>query len=517
MQSTISGTAATAAAEGSQQARVCWYPPYVSSSGVEAIELAASAGLYLDEWQGMELTHALGERADGSWSAFEVGVCIPRQNGKDGLLEARELAGLYLLDEKLLTHSAHQFDTSLEHFRRLLALIEWTPDLSKRVKRISRSHGEEGIELHGLPGQRVLGGQRIRFRTRTGGGGRGFSGDLLVLNEAMIITEAAHGALLPTLSAQENPQVWYTGSAVDQTKHDHGLVFARVRARGVKGGDPRLAYFEHSPDLTLAQAMMPEHAKNSAHWAAGNPALGNRISHEYVEQEQRALDPRTFAVERLGVGDWPDPDGAAARVISKDAWAARTDTASALANSLAFCIDTTPDRSSSVICVAGRREDGDTHGELIDQRPGTDWLVDRAVEIVRRHGRKTPVLIDANSPAASLVAELKAKRVEVREVTTKEHGQACGIVFDAVAGKSPTFWHLGQEELEEALKGAAKAPLGDELWKWSRKNSGVDISPLVGVTLALWGCVAMPKAAPKYIDLNDTYRQLVESGAIPRR
>ena len=37
------------------------------------------------------------ERADGNWSAFEVGVNVPRQNGKGGIIEARELAGLFLL------------------------------------------------------------------------------------------------------------------------------------------------------------------------------------------------------------------------------------------------------------------------------------------------------------------------------------------------------------------------------------------------------------------------------------
>jgi hypothetical protein len=125
------------------------------------------AGLVLDPWQAFVLEHALGERADGRWAAFEVGVVVSRQNGKGAILEARELAGLFLLGERLVVHSAHQFDTSLEAFRRLLGLIEDTPDLDRRVKRVSRSHGEEGIELKG--------GQRIRFRTRTKGGGRGFA------------------------------------------------------------------------------------------------------------------------------------------------------------------------------------------------------------------------------------------------------------------------------------------------------------------------------------------------------
>jgi hypothetical protein len=68
-----------------------------------------------------------------------------------------------------------------------------------------------------------------------------------VLDEAMAIPEAMHGALLPTLSARPNPQVWYTGSAVDQEEMENGVVFARVRERAVKGEDPSLAYFGWSP------------------------------------------------------------------------------------------------------------------------------------------------------------------------------------------------------------------------------------------------------------------------------
>jgi hypothetical protein len=33
------------------------------------------------------------------------------------------------------------------------------------------------------------------------------------------------------------------------------------------------------------------------------------------------MDPRTFAVERLGVGDWPRVDGGGADVIDPELWA----------------------------------------------------------------------------------------------------------------------------------------------------------------------------------------------------
>jgi len=153
---------------GAQRPRVFTAPSYTSSAGQEAVELAAHAGLVLDDWQQHALHVGLGERADGSWSAFEVAVNVPRQNGKGGIIEARELAGLFLLGERLILHSAHEFKTSIEAFRRIVALVTNTDGLRKRVKAIRRTTGEEAIEL--------LNGQRLRFLARSGGSGRGFTG-----------------------------------------------------------------------------------------------------------------------------------------------------------------------------------------------------------------------------------------------------------------------------------------------------------------------------------------------------
>lgn len=101
---------------GAQLTRVYSYPEFSSSSGQDAIELAALAGLELDEWQQFVLVNSLGEadvwkcplctnRSSGPgywecpehpvsdplhpWASFEVGLCVPRQNGKGGVLEAR--------------------------------------------------------------------------------------------------------------------------------------------------------------------------------------------------------------------------------------------------------------------------------------------------------------------------------------------------------------------------------------------------------------------------------------------
>jgi hypothetical protein len=298
--------------EGVQQPSIHAVPSYVSSTGTEAIELAAMAGLYVDPWQELAIHDGLGEREDGNWAAFEVGVEVPRQNGKGGILEVRELAGLFLLDERLVIHSAHEFSTAEEALERMAALIEGCADLSRRVKVIKRSHGQEGIYL--------TNGQRLRYKTRTKGGGRGFTADCVILDEAMVIPEAFLGALMPTLSARPNPQLWYTGSAVDQEIMDHGIVFARLRERALRGDDPALAYFGWGAPYPDPESVPATAASDPQMWAQANPALGIRIAAAHISNEQRSMDPRTFAVERLGVGDWPATDGSGETVIRPEDW-----------------------------------------------------------------------------------------------------------------------------------------------------------------------------------------------------
>jgi hypothetical protein len=109
-----------------------------------------------------------------------VGVRGRRDRGpaerQGRILEARELAGLFLFGEQLILHSAHEFKTAQEAFRRVLGLIQNTPDLDKLVSRVRTSHGEEGVELRN--------GARLRFVARSTGSGRGFSGDVVILDEA---------------------------------------------------------------------------------------------------------------------------------------------------------------------------------------------------------------------------------------------------------------------------------------------------------------------------------------------
>ena len=471
-------TRSATATLGAQRPRHLWIPEYDGTRGDEAIELAEFVGLTPDEWQRFVTLHMLGTRAGGQWAAFEIGLEVARQNGKGGVYEIRELAGLFLFGEKLLIHSAHEYKTSEQALNRMEQLIDGCPDLSRRVRTVKRSHGQEGIYLKT--------GQELRYFTRTSSAGRGFSCDFLGLDEAMVIKHSMHSAIFPTMSARPNPQILYAGSAVDQETMEHGLVFARLRERGIKGDDPRLAYFGWGAPFDHPDEVDDEAATDPEVWAAANPALGIRISADYIEMEQRALSARGFAVERLGVGDWPDT-GAQGGVISIETWNALEDPTSRALDPVCFAFDIRPDRSAAAIAAVGKRDDGHRHVEIVDHRPGTGWVVERIGELVERH-KHVGVVCDLAGPAASLQNELTNRKIEVTAVSANEHAQACGIFYDAC--EQATLRHLGTAELAGAIKSAVTRRLGDA-WAWSRRNSQADISPLVAGTLAHWGSHTM--------------------------
>jgi len=190
-------------------------PEFSETMGDECIAFARAAGLVLDEWQCDVLRAALGTDRFGRWAAMEVALIVPRQNGKGSVLEALELYHLFMVPTtRLITHTAHRFDTCLDHFRRIRSLIENTPQLLALVKDNGRgvgdtpsgikdSNGKESIELRD--------GSRLNFKARSKGSGRGFSGDAVYFDEAFWLLEL--GSLIPSLSAREDPQVWYTSSA----------------------------------------------------------------------------------------------------------------------------------------------------------------------------------------------------------------------------------------------------------------------------------------------------------------
>lgn len=453
--------------------RIRSVPDVSSSAGVEAIELAASVGLHLDPWQQFALKDGLGEHGN-TWASFEVAVIVGRQNGKGSILEARELAGLFLFDEQLILHSAHQFKTAAEGFRRILTLIENTDWMRKRVKTVTRSHGDEGIEL--------TTGQRLRFVARSRSSGRGFTGDCVILDEAFNLDAEDMAALLPTLAARPNPQVWYASSAGMATSSQ----LAAVRERGLTGGDSSLAYLEWSADPAAD-------LDDRAAWAAANPAMGIRISPDFIARERAALPDAEFARERLGI--WAPVGGN--DVVNVAAWQACADENSTPSDPVVFAVDVGPDSASAAIAVCGVNDDGRHHLEIVATGSGISWVEPRLVDLAEKWA-PSGVVIDAKSAGASLIDRLTAGNHNVLVTNADQLANACALFQTAV--HEGTMRHRDEPSLNLALVNAKRRPLG-ERWAWTRKGSSHDITPLVAATLALFGFIELE---PGSYDVSDS-------------
>ena len=468
MSSTLS--APPSALLGSQRPRVCSGPSSQLSEGGRIADLAASAGLDLDDWERWVLDQGLGRVDSGMWAAFEVCLIVARQNGKGAVLEALELAALFLDDfgVDLILHSAHEFKTAAEAFRRIEARIEQNPYLRRRVRQIYRQRGAESVELRN--------GKRLRFIARTSGSGRGFTADLIILDEAYELGNDQMAALLPTLSSRPNPQIWYTSTAGTQSSTQLGA----LRERGVRGDDLSLAFFEWSADEADYDPVDP------GCWALANPGMGIRILPEYIAKERATLAAEDFARERLSIGDYPAAAGDWS-VIRRAVWDSRADPESPRPTGRpAFAADASPGQAWGTIVAAGHRPDGKAVVEipLGDHRPGVGWIVPRFLEL-RKHG-PCAFVVDPRGPAAGLIPEAEAAGLEIVKPTLGEAAQAFAQFHAAVCEGGGTLVHLGQQEFAIALAGATVRDTGDGGKLWARKDTSVVISPLVGGTLAHW-------------------------------
>lgn len=467
-----------------------WVPPHTSTSGGEAADFAASIGITLDPEQRMALDAILAERADGRWAAFEAAVIASRQNLKTFLFQVVALSDLFLFGSELTVWTAHLFPTAVEAFRNIKIPLESYPHLSRRVRKVTEANGEEGIEL--------IGGQRLLFKARSKSGGRGLTGDRVILDEAFALSPSEMGSLLPTLSARPNPQVLY-GSSAGMLGSD---VLRRVRDRGRAGNDPSLAYLEWCAPVVACADDRCDHRPpfegcaldDRDAWRKANPAMGRRISEEHIAAERRTLPPEEFARERLGW--WEEPEDGLAG-LPLELWQSRVHGARNQGKPVAYGVDVTPDFSWS--CVTQVAVLGEQRiVRVLRHERGTKWVAPFVAGLLSPAVR---AVVDMSGPASVIGADLAAMGVEPLATSGRDMAQACAGFLDGLI--RDTIRHTDQAELNDAVMGAARRPLGDA-WAWSRKASTVDISPLVSATLAAWGVDRSPAPQrPAVLHLED--------------
>lgn len=424
-------------------------------------------GVGLDEWQRGIGRLALSKRASGEYACKIGGVTmsLPRQVGKTHLMAALIFAMCALRPSTLVIWSAHHSKTHEETFLSMQSFAEM-PKVAPYVERVYTGSGDESVVFRNR--------SRILFGARERGFGRGIPGvDVLVFDEAQILSERAHSAILPTMNVSPVGLAFYLGTP--PRPEDNSETFAGTRSDAIGGELEDAAYIECGADPDAD----PDDRKQ---WAKANPSYPIRTSAESILRLRRKLTHDSFLREALGIWD----QAATIEVIPSADWAAIGDAELAFAGPISIGVDMSQDRMSAAVALAGEVADGRWLVSLREHKSGpTDWVAP-FVEAFKARNQVRAVVIDKASAAASLIDRFEQSRVRVTATGVVEMADACGQLYDGVyAG-----WlaHSAQPQLAYALSQARKRDLlGGGAWGWNRKSSESDITPVVAVTLALWG------------------------------
>lgn len=476
-------------------------PEYVETFGPEVADICARAGFDPDPEQELILDATFAILPNGKPAAFEVDMVGPRQNFKTGVLKMIELGWLFVTQERLTIHSAHELSTTEETFRETAALIEDNPFLSRQLlptrgerQGITTGNGKWAIEL--------TGDRRLKYRARMATGGRGLSGDKVVLDEFFAVSPAMIGSLYPTLSARPNPQVVSASSA--------GLLTSDAlrdkRDRGRNGLTRNQFYIEYS-DLLGPTPKRPyagcesqdcSHAKTAVgcalddeeRWARIMSALGTRVLPETIRSLRQAMPPVEFAREFLVW--WEDPPLEIDEQVFGPHWRRQGIPDAVVPKPTCLAIAVAPERKFSSIAAIGDYGDNamkvvfpaTSDPKLGGHRPGVTWLLDEACAIADRHGIR--VAVAKYGPGADLVEPLQKRlgedRVLVADMDDLKDG--CAAFYDGIT-ESHDLFHNDAPEMNDAARSAVKRMVsGRFLWGW---KEGDDASMLEAATLAKWG------------------------------
>jgi phage terminase large subunit-like protein len=460
------------------EARHLILPQGIVTSGFPKVrETCRQVGIEFDPWQVGLNRCLLGKRDDGLYAANITAFSIARQVGKTFDVGAVVFALCIATPNTTVVWTAHRFKVARETFNELRSLAKspkMTPHLDYDA--ITTAAGNECIPFRN--------GSRIIFAARERGAVRGFSKvAVLILDEAQILTDATLSDLAPTMNQAANPLIILMGTPPKPT--DPSEVFTRLRTEALSNESDDILYVEISAETDAD-------SDDRAAWRQANPSYPHRTPERSILRLRKLLSEDDFRREALGI--WDDESSLA--VIPPAKWAAGADIDAGLTDdtTVAFAIDVTPDRKFAAIGAAGAAPGDKELVDVVDYRPGVDWVVARVLELRDTHN-PCAIVLDRKSPAGGLLPDFAAAGVEITEIDTTEALQACEGFYDAVI--EDRLRHLSQPSLNAAVKGALKRELSEGGWLWDRKKS-TDISSLVAVSYARWAWTVYGQAPREF-------------------
>jgi len=485
-----SSSLSVGALRGSEEPRV-FTPPLrpltpSTSRGFACIEFAeAILEIELYPWQKWLLIHALETLPDDTYRFRTVVLLVARQNGKSTVMLILALWRMYADGAPLVIGTAQNLDIAEELWTAAVDMAESIPELSEMVEHVDKTNGKKALRLRS--------GERYKVAAASRRGGRGLSGDLVLLDELREHqTWDAWSAVTKTTMARARAQVWAASNAGDR----QSVVLRHLRLLahlalgdpdGVNGSDAGADTVDESLGIFEWSAAPDREVTDRAGWVEANPSLGWSALSERAIAAAASTDPeKVFRTEVLC--QWVDAlrEG----VFPPGVWEANVvDDSFVVAGSPVVAVDTrTGLRQSMAIVVAGNSECGDlvdvARYELgMHEQWAQDHVVNEVFSVCSRLG-VTSVVVDEYGDNANLPAALEEAGLSVIRLKTADmRGGAMGFTDALINGRVK---HKGQEPLNVAVLGAEKRTSAVEGFIWSQARSSTDITPLRAATAAWW-------------------------------
>lgn len=443
-----------------------------TSLGFEAVEFARTVlGLELFPWQEWFLVHSLELLPDGSLRFKKVLLLLPRQNGKSFIVAVRLLWRLFLEPGTQTLGSAHKLEAAEEIWSLALGMVRGS-DLAGDVAQVSNVNGNKFF--------RTVDGSRWKVQATNDDGGRSLTVDDLFFDELRQHRDyTAWAAMTGTMVARANAQLLCASNA-GETKSEVLKAEREAALKAITEGDSEAEVF-----LAEWSAGDGRAVDDVDGWYEANPSLGYTITERSIRSQLSAPEAK-FRTEHLCQwvtvsADPPFGDGA---------WQACLDPGSRVAEGspVVMSVDVSHDRQNTYVGVAGWRDDGRAHVEVVAKRAGTEWVVPALVKGFPGSGAATIVVQGKGAPASGLIEHLAAAGLPVTVCGGSDLGAAHGVFHDAV--RAGSVRHVGQPVLDMAAETAVLKRLGD-VSVVNRSASPMDAAPLVCVEQALWGLTVL--------------------------
>lgn len=401
---------------------------------------------------------------DGSFRYPTVVLSTPRQSGKTTLLEAVLAHRCMAFPDFRAWYTAQSGQDARDVWR------EWEKNLSSRMPNRWKFRQSNGEETATWPAT----GSFIRTFPPKPDALHGKQSDFAGLDEVWDYTltdgKAITQAVVPTQATRQRRQLWIVSTAGDESSLWMRGWIDRARA-ALDDPDAGIAYFEWSTPTDLPH-------DDPAVWAAYHPAYGYTIDERAVRDALDQMGEEQF--RRAYLNQWP-----AVEASWRAGWPQLASDDRIPADARVFlAVDAQVTHRTAAITAAAPLPDGRIAVEVIDHRNGVDWLPGRIVELCKRH--RSPIGLKATGPLGYLIPELTKAGVKVTELSATDYADAAGRLRTLIV--SGGIAHPADPRLDRAVDGIETTHSGDRS-VWRKKDSTVDETPLVAVSLAVWQAV----------------------------